>query len=141
VAQLITAATVCALSSLPYLCRLLSKLPQSTAATRHHHTDDSIQFVDPSFDTVIPEAAHIEGVTMVDTPEGTLVTIDNPALAHQNINAAAAAADLSGPAIDNVRLRPRPGPGNGNSATAAGSSSSVALLLAAVVALVAVLGL
>jgi hypothetical protein len=105
------------------------------------HTDDSIHLVDPSLETIIPEAAHIDspGIKMVDTPEGTLVTIDAAALAQQNVDAGAAAVP-SGPAIDSVRLA-RAGPGNGNSAAAAGSSGSVALLMTAAVALLVLLGL
>jgi hypothetical protein len=79
---------------------------------------------------------------MVDTPEGTLITIDSSAKQQnaeqqQYMTPGKAAAAL--PQSDAAKLRPRIGPGNGNAAAAAGSS--VVLLLAGVLTVLAFLGL
>jgi hypothetical protein len=99
---------------------------------------------------ITPEAAHIQpqGFTMVDTPEGTLITID-PSMQQSNNNeqlqymspgkAGVPTGVLTGPELDAARLRPRAGPGNGNASAAAGSSG--VLLLAGVLAVLALLGL
>lgn len=96
-----------------------------------------------------------QGFTMVDTAEGTLITID-PSLSQQQQQqhlggdqfaymtpgqraTAFPPGFLTGPEVDAVKLRPRFGPGNGNAAAAAGSS--IVLLLAGVLAALVALGL